>query len=271
MSKNQNHLVQAMNLSQGSSFLRDTSTSLGSTGLSGAEDVETGSEAVEDVACPELAIIQAAQKAGGMLNNILTGISNYRTNFDYITTLTTGHGIGLTESATNKASTAYANSSVTNIGGTIGASVGGPLGALIGRGIAGLFEDKPVDAVAYSATGKFDPQSGNTPQNQEAPVQIPAYKSVIPPLTSSANKPYNPQPDGVKFLNGPGPSFSEINFLPASITQDLFTNSHVPDDSPDDIITPATTNDASSVSFLDDSGPDYNTLTGSQSQTAAAP
>lgn len=254
MTSNQNHLVQASNLNQGSSFLRDTATNLGATGLSSISE-EGGSEAsaAEEIACPELAIIQAAQKAGNLINDVMTGISNYHTNFDYIQTLTTGHGIGLTESATNKASTEYANSSITSMGGKIGAMFGGPLGALVGRGIAGLFEDKPVDAIAYSPTGSFNPQSGNTPQNQEAPLQ----------LQQSSGKPYSfPQSSSVLFLNGPGPSFAEINLIPSNVSQDLYSESHVPDDSSSQVNQTAMSTDTSNVSFLDNSGPDFNSLSG---------
>lgn len=139
--------------------------------------VESASEAVEEVGsagsvgeavAPELALAQMAKDFGSGINNIWTNITNSAINSNYIHTMSTGHGIGLTQEATNVASSSYANSSNSSLGGSIGAALGGPVGMLIGRGIAGLFNTPVQHAVAYSATGEFNPQSGSTPQSQSS-------------------------------------------------------------------------------------------------------
>lgn len=132
-----------------------------------AEEVGSAGSAADAVA-PELAIAQMAKDLGGGINSIWTNITNSGINSNYINTMTSGHGIGLSQEATNVAASSYANSSNSSLGGSIGAALGGPIGMLIGRGIAGLFNSPVQHAVAYSATGSFDPQSGSTPQSQSS-------------------------------------------------------------------------------------------------------
>lgn len=135
-------------------------------------DLESGTEATEGSAAadamPEVAIAQMAQHLGGSLNTIITGIQNYNINADYVNTMSTGHGIGLVQMAQNQASARYANSSLEDLGGKLGAMFGGPLGALAGRGLASLFETPITGAVAYTQNGEIDPQANGTPQSQSA-------------------------------------------------------------------------------------------------------
>lgn len=119
-------------------------------------------------AVPELALAQMAKDVGGGINNIWTNITNSAINSNYISTMTSGHGIGLVQDATNVAASSYANSSNSSLGGSIGAALGGPLGMLLGRGIAGLFNSPVQHAVAQSSTGEFNPQSGTSPQSQSS-------------------------------------------------------------------------------------------------------
>lgn len=132
----------------------------------------TGSE--ETAAIPEMALAQMAQNVGSGLNSIINTITNNNISTQYQNSLSTGHGIGLVQMAQNQATSAYAKSSLEDIGGKLGAMFGGPLGALAGRGIASLFEHPVTGAIANSPTGTFNPQSGTTPQSQSSitsPVQ----------------------------------------------------------------------------------------------------
>lgn len=163
----------------GSSFMSTGTSQLreGAPGGLSEEDSAVDAEEVEEDsplegsavdAIPEMAIAQMAQKFGSGLNSIISGVKNYNINADYINTLSTGHGIGLQESAVNKATAQYAQSSLENLGGKFGAMFGGPIGMLAGRGIAKLFETPITNAVAYSPMGRFDPQQGTTPQSQSS-------------------------------------------------------------------------------------------------------
>jgi len=138
-------------------------------GMEGGEEADESSlEGAASDAVPEMAIAQMASKLGSGLNNIISGVTNYNINSDYINTISTGHGIGLTESAVNQATGAYAKSSLESLGGSLGALFGGPVGMLAGRGLASLFETPITGAVAYSSQGRFNPQSGTTPQSQSS-------------------------------------------------------------------------------------------------------
>lgn len=145
--------------------------------------LDTAEEAVEGVskvastasmADPLVALAQVGQQLGSGLNDIFTTATNYNINQGYMHTMTTGHGIGLVQEATNVAASKYGNSSVESLGGKIGSIFGGPLGALAGRGIASLFETPTQHAVAYSPTGEFNPQSGTTPQSQSSWMASPS-------------------------------------------------------------------------------------------------
>lgn len=168
---------QLNSLQTGSQFSRNLQTAAGNlrAPLSNFEaPVEAGEDAIEGAesagmaAAPELAIIQIAQQAGRGLNSIMGTIMNNNISTNYQTSISTGHGIGLVESAQNQATSGYAQSSLEDIGGKLGAMFGGPLGALAGRGIAGLFAPPITGAIANSPTGRFDPQSGTTPQSQSS-------------------------------------------------------------------------------------------------------
>lgn len=137
----------------------------------------TGSE--ESAAIPELALIQMAQNAGSGLNSILNTVMNNNISTQYQTSLSTGHGIGLVQMAQNQATSAYARSSLEDMGGKLGAMFGGPLGALAGRGIASLFETPVTGAIANSPTGTFNPQSGGTPQSQSSAQAIPESSNTV--------------------------------------------------------------------------------------------
>lgn len=174
-----NYFANVNGLHTGSEFSRDlpstsgtlnnrnvSTPNLGTENTSSASSLEGSSSAAE--ANPEMALIKLAQDAGSGLNGILTTVTNNSISTQFQNTLSTGHGIGLTESAMNQATSSYANSSLEDTGGKIGAMFGGPLGALAGRGIASLFASKVVTAIANSPTGRFDPQAGTTPQSQSS-------------------------------------------------------------------------------------------------------
>lgn len=171
---------QLNNLSTGSNFSRNLQTAAGNlrTPLSNFEPVESsiegGVEAVEGIEAsatafaPELALVQIGQQIGSGLNSILNTVSNNSISNQYQTSISTGHGIGLVDIAQNQATSGYSKNSLQDVGGKIGALLGGPLGALAGRGIAGLFSTPVTNAIANSPTGRFDPQSGTTPQSQSS-------------------------------------------------------------------------------------------------------
>lgn len=165
-----NYFAQANGLSSGNQAVRNLPTSEGNLQnrdlAEGGSDVEGGAES--EALGPEAALAQMAQNVGSGINDLLTTIDNNRVSYAYQNTLNTGHGIGLTEQAMNTATTGYANSSLKSAGGKLGATVGGPAGMLVGRGLASFFESKPIDAVAYSPTGSFNPQNSSTPQSQSS-------------------------------------------------------------------------------------------------------
>lgn len=147
------------------------------------EEAGTGSSLLMD-ADPVTAVAQIAQNIGGGLNSIITGIQNYNTNADFVNLMANGHGIGLAQVAQNQAAHSYAKSSLEDIGGKLGALFGGPLGVLAGRGLASLFETPMEGAVAYTQEGKFNPQTGTTPQSQSSTQSGP---SILNNATSMDN------------------------------------------------------------------------------------
>lgn len=166
-----NYFAQQNQLQTGNQMARELPNSSGnlrSNTSVESEESSTASGASADALGPEAALIQLAQNAGSGLNSILTNAQNNSISTTYQNTLTTGHGIGLTESAMNTATAGYARSTMQDTAGKIGAMFGGPLGALAGRGIASLSSSKVQEATAYSPTGSFNPQSGSTPQSQSS-------------------------------------------------------------------------------------------------------
>lgn len=163
----------------GSAFLRSGNQQFAS-GVPGASQEATEESVGPSAASaaaeldPEVLLAQVGQQIGSGMNTLWTSLNQNSINANYLNTLSNGHGVGLQEQATNQASADYANNSLQDLGGKIGAMFGGPLGVLLGRGLFSLFEAPVTGAVAYSAQGKFNPQTGGTDHSQSSVPENPS-------------------------------------------------------------------------------------------------
>lgn len=134
------------------------------------EAIEGGVEAEGIEAGPESAIVEAGRMAGQFINNAMTANEQNSAINSYQNDLATMHGIGTSQIASAKFSSAEGLLNVHNLAGNAGAFLGGPLGALLGRGISSFFDTTPNLNIANSGSGSFNPQSSDlsTAQSQSS-------------------------------------------------------------------------------------------------------
>lgn len=137
---------------------------------SATEAVEGGVEAEGLEAGPESAVVEAGRMTGQFINNAMTANEQNSAINSYQNDLATTHGIGASQIASAKFSSAEGLLNIHNLAGNAGAFLGGPLGALLGRGISSFFDTTPNLNIANSGSGTFNPQSTDisTAQSQSS-------------------------------------------------------------------------------------------------------